>query len=574
MPHLANLSRFRLPAFVLAVALLGAVGLAMVLSIREFTRKTDRVEHSYQVMAAAEAVRSAVRSVESDARGFRLSNRSADVAQFMATTPQVHAHAAELVALTRDNPAQNERSRRLQGLAAQRLRSLQRLVEAPVQADANARLTVFGGGYELMQRINALTDEILIEERELLRQRNAAAAEQANLLTAIVVAGIVLPLVLLGALMWGLARENRRSAALEREARKTLRELAESLEQRGRLSEQRRLLGVYAGLLQSSQTLDEAMAVTVRTLTELLPGAGGRCYVLRASQNQAETAARFGAEVVPSDDPLHPDSCWALRRGQPHHSGPGAGHVRCRHLAPAGEADDAWSLCVPLMAQGTSLGLLYLSGPAQCGIEAAVAESVGEQLSLAMLNLQLRETLRVQSLRDALTGLFNRRYLEENLQRELLRCERRGLPLSVIMLDVDHFKRFNDQHGHTAGDALLARIGQTLQALVRGEDIACRYGGEEFAIVLPETGRAEALQRAEEIRRAIAATTVLHLRRTLGPTTASLGVAVFPGDGDAPAALIECADAALYRAKAAGRDRVVEAAALQREAQAPPAVRT
>lgn len=211
------------------------------------------------------------------------------------------------------------------------------------------------------------------------------------------------------------------------------------------------------------------------------------------------------------------------------------------------------------MAQGASLGMLHVSArveDVERDAHSDALEAIAEQLSLALANLQLRETLRVQSIRDPLTGLFNRRYLEENLLREIQRCERRSLPLSVLMLDVDHFKRFNDQHGHAAGDALLSKIGQTLSAMTRSEDIACRYGGEEFTIVLPETDAADARRRAEEIRVAIGSTTVQYMRQSLGPNTASIGIATFPEDGDHPERLLAIADAGLYRAKAAGRGQV------------------
>ncbi len=141
------------------------------------------------------------------------------------------------------------------------------------------------------------------------------------------------------------------------------------------------------------------------------------------------------------------------------------------------------------------------------------------------------------------------------------RCARQGLPLSLLMLDIDHFKRFNDQHGHAAGDAVLAHVGRTLQSLIRNEDLACRYGGEEFTIVLPEATAAVALERAEAILSATASTTIVHLRSTLGPVTASIGAATFPGDGATVDVLFGFADAALYRAKAEGRNRVVHTAA-------------
>ena len=549
-----------LPAFVLATALLLVVGVAMVSSIRSLTRSIEWVEQSYQVMAAAEAARAATRSVESSARGYRLVGRNSLLAEYLATQPQADARAAELVDLTADNPVQHRRANHLQGLIAQRLAELQHLVDLQheqgiLRAQQESTAST---GFEQMRRISGLTEQLLAHERMLLAIRHSETEHQRNLMTGVVIAGLALPLLLLGALLWGLARENRRSQALEREAQTSLRELADAMEQRGRLSEQRRMIGAYAGLLQSCQSLEEAMRVTAQLFADMLQQAGGRCYVLRASQNLAETAATFGQETLLSDNLMPPDSCWGLRRGQPHRSGPGTGTVRCAHLHVEDSADDAWTLCVPLIAQGASLGLLHVNGAGQGNDgDVAMIEAIAEQLSLAMVNLQLRESLRVQSLRDPLTGLYNRRYLEESLQREVLRCERRGLTLSVLMLDVDHFKRFNDQHGHAAGDAMLASVAQTLRAMTREEDFACRYGGEEFTVVLPETDSTGAQRRAEEIRKAIAATTVLHLRKQLGPATASIGIATFPADARTPNKLLELADAALYRAKAAGRDRVV-----------------
>src|SRR5690606_31677351 len=146
--------------------------------------------------------------------------------------------------------------------------------------------------------------------------------------------------------------------------------------------------------------------------------------------------------------------------------------------------------------------------------------------------LSLRERLRLQSIRDPLTGLFSRRYLEESAARELARCERRDCPLSLLMLDIDHFKAFNDLHGHAGGDALLARFGKLLAEHSRGEDIACRYGGEEFTLILPEAPAEAALQRAEAIRAAVGGMRVRHMDRELPKVTVSIGVATFPADGD------------------------------------------
>jgi two-component system, cell cycle response regulator len=168
-----------------------------------------------------------------------------------------------------------------------------------------------------------------------------------------------------------------------------------------------------------------------------------------------------------------------------------------------------------------------------------------------------REALRTQAIRDPLTGLFNRRYMGEALERELRRAEHGGQPVSLVMLDVDHFKRFNDTSGHQAGDDLLTRIGSLLQARTRREDIACRYGGEEFLLILPGAPLEAARRRAEELRQAIGETTVEHRGRPLDRISASAGVACFPEHGTNTDELLRAADVALYRAKELGRDRVV-----------------
>jgi len=231
----------------------------------------------------------------------------------------------------------------------------------------------------------------------------------------------------------------------------------------------------------------------------------------------------------------------------------------CPHLSDSPPA----YLCVPMMAQGEALGVLHLAAAQEqmrlTEAHQGLAQTVAEQLSLALANLRLRETLRNQSIRDALTGLFNRRYLEETLERELYRAARSQHPLGIIMLDLDHFKHFNDTFGHDAGDLVLRELGQLLQAHIRGSDIACRYGGEEFTLILPEAPLETTRERAETLRIAVKRLVVQHRGQPLGALSMSLGVAAFPEHGAAADGLLHMADQALYQAKREGRDRVVVA---------------
>lgn len=325
------------------------------------------------------------------------------------------------------------------------------------------------------------------------------------------------------------------------------------------------VLGKMGELLQACSNMAEAHSVIAHSAQKLFPGEPGALCMQSASRNFVEVVASWGEE--PSTQRVFsPDDCWALRRGRAHVVEDTAEGPNCRHLSsPLPQA----YLCLPLVAHGEAMGLLCLTRPGTAEgalpplleTRKMVASTLGEQSALALANLRLRETLRSQSVRDPLTGLFNRRYMEETLEREIRRAERSGRPLSVMMLDLDHFKQFNDTFGHSAGDALLRELGTMLRANLRAGDIACRFGGEEFVLILPEAALDCARTRAEQFREAAKHLNVSHLGESLGPMTVSLGVAAFPEHGTSGEALLETADAALYRAKSEGRDRVVVAAA-------------
>jgi diguanylate cyclase (GGDEF)-like protein len=218
---------------------------------------------------------------------------------------------------------------------------------------------------------------------------------------------------------------------------------------------------------------------------------------------------------------------------------------------------------VPLTAQGAALGVLCLrlaaSSPAAPGGQQRLAQTVADSLALAFSNLQLRDTLRQQSIRDVLTGMFNRRYMEESLEREIRRAARPGYPVGLIMLDLDHFKSFNDTFGHAAGDLLLRTVGEFLSVHIRAGDVACRFGGEEFVLILPEASLEITRQRAEHLREEIRHLNPEYRGQRLGPMTVSAGVAAYPTHGRDAEQLLRAADEALYLAKHAGRDRVAAA---------------
>jgi diguanylate cyclase (GGDEF)-like protein len=551
--------RIRIAMLWSALLMLAVVAAATVVSFRRAAASFAWVEHTYQVIGGLQEYRATIREAESSARGYRLTRSPALRQQLLQAEPAVAAQLQQLGAMVSDNSVQTQRLRRLRDLSSEDLALSRALLAIPEHAALPEQL--LDAGSHTMRRIEALVGPMLATELSLLALRREQTVFEGRLLMGVTFGGTILSAWLLLWLMRGLAVEITRSRALERQTREAASGLEHSLAELALVSEQRGALARYASLLQSCHDVEEALRITGHVVSELIPDAGGRCYLLRASQDMAETAIAFGAPAVGSAEILQPDQCWALRRGRPYVVPHLADGVRCTHVDAGATGSGSWSLCVPLLAQGTALGLLHVNGNSAAGAATApmLLESVAEQLGLALVNLQLREKLRMQSLRDPLTGLYNRRYLDESLQREVVRCQRRGLPLAVLMLDVDHFKAFNDNNGHAAGDALLAAIAKALLSCTRSEDLACRYGGEEFTVVLVETNATDAMARAEQIRSVIAGTTVQHLKRTLGPCTASLGLAMLSDTALTPSELLEQADAALYRAKAGGRDCVVAA---------------
>ena len=224
-------------------------------------------------------------------------------------------------------------------------------------------------------------------------------------------------------------------------------------------------------------------------------------------------------------------------------------------------------MCLPLTARGNLIGLLHLRKASLTTEQATQSLSsmsgmaiiFSEQLSLAISNVKLTESLSRQSVQDPLSGLFNRRYMEESLGREIARAKRMQTQIGVVMADLDHLKVFNDTYGHTAGDLVIAQVGQVLKQKIRGSDIACRYGGEEFVIILPESSPEDTYKRADELREEMKRMELISQGQLLSSVTISMGIATYPKDGATADDLLRAADAALYKAKETGRDKVVTA---------------
>ncbi len=367
----------------------------------------------------------------------------------------------------------------------------------------------------------------------------------------------------LGALLIVLARMLRERKQTARQLEQKAGQLAEAVELSGRHN---RELRTVAGMLRAIEALPSSQdtgPAVARGFTRLLPGVGGTFFALCNGETTLCRLAQWG-DTSSQPEKVGLDDCWALRHGARYrttgYDEPGCGHYRNR----AGDEDHAARLCIPLVTHEELVGMIHLEGLAH---ERSVREeqerlavTVGEQLALALGNARLRESLRRQSVLDPLTGLFNRRYFDETLKRELARSRRMAAPLSLVVLDVDHFKRVNDGFGHAAGDAVLRAIAQLVRQSIRDCDVACRYGGEELVILMPDCMQEDAARRAEALRADIAGAPPMHDGAGADVITASFGVAEYPKHGPDAESLFWAADKALYKAKREGRNRVVAAA--------------
>ncbi|ROT93945.1 diguanylate cyclase [Altererythrobacter sp. FM1] len=311
--------------------------------------------------------------------------------------------------------------------------------------------------------------------------------------------------------------------------------------------------------MQGCDTPREIGGVAERFIPVIAPRFAGALYLLDQSRN-VMTRLSSWSEPTHSLAEFPTISCWALRRGTFHRPSGTALDIPCNHVIQGDTSVD--TICIPLTAQDETLGLLYFEAIDSLKVEQKARDvylnMLAENIALALANLHLRDALRASALTDPLTGLGNRRSLDKVLEQVAANTLKAGHPLSCLMLDVDNFKRFNDSHGHDAGDAILRQVGASLRDFTRDGALAFRYGGEEFVLLLPDVDLRTAVERAEEIRTHIASVRISFSGREVGPVTVSIGVATSP-DLETWTDLIATADSALLRAKQAGRNRVVVA---------------
>jgi diguanylate cyclase (GGDEF)-like protein len=395
---------------------------------------------------------------------------------------------------------------------------------------------------EMVTTIGTAVDQVL-DATDLRMRTHDNRIQAATMLVLLMQlgAGLLAILGLLYAFRSSATEADGRAAALEA-ADKARRQVARLFE--------------MADVLQSASDHADANAVLKATAVDLVPGFSGALYVFNNSRDRlvlSTTWARAENDALP--ETINPNACWALKRGKPHLNRGDSTKLCCAH-----HIGSETSLEIPMIARGEIVGLLQLFAS---GISAeerlehitALGSALADGMSLALANMALREKLRNQALRDPLTGLYNRRYMEDCLQRFVRLAERENREISLIMVDLDHFKRLNDEHGHSFGDQVLRDAALTLTGSLRETDIVCRFGGEELVVILPDCPLERAADKAELLRLRIE-----ELSNTHGADiSASFGVASVPHTSQSVTDLLQAADQALYKAKQAGRNQVARA---------------
>ena len=324
-------------------------------------------------------------------------------------------------------------------------------------------------------------------------------------------------------------------------------------------NQEMRVLSDMLTMLQFVADMDEAYSVIGQHLNQLFDLYHGELLTLDEIKQELLVRYSWG-DTFRLRDAFQLNDCWALRTGKPFFSEENNTPLHCHHIQPGISSS---LFCVPVMIDASTMGCISIASLAN---HARITEdnrrlilAVADQIGLALTNIKLKQHLREQAIHDGLTGLYNRLYLEETFERELYRLERNNQPLSVLMIDLDHLKGINDIYGHAAGDAALRELGKLIKKNIRASDMPCRYGGDEFILVMPETKLDTAVRRAERIADAFRHLSIPFGTQTLGDFSLSIGVASAPVHGHTRQDLLDAADKALYDAKNSGRDRVVSA---------------
>ncbi|HZD48026.1 MAG TPA: diguanylate cyclase [Silvibacterium sp.] len=515
-------------------------------SAQRLSLSRDWLEHSQSVLSDLEQQSQRLDRLESNLQLYLLTHDENNLRNGQSTVVSFYSGALHLQQVVNDNAAQVARAQELENNASLLVKTVDSFTtESPFPSK---QLFACRQVLAVMQAA----------ERELLTQRTATAKSNASQSLAISVSFTVLSLAVVLVLFGFLLRDALHRRQYEERLSETNEKLAGTIRALERQARESDLLTAARDELQLSMNADQAQQSAVRYLGQLLPGTNGGICLIDDSRQLVEVDATWNGATALLDG-FAPDACCGLRSGRTRWRRAGQSEVHCTHFASKPPEN---YLCLPLVAHGETLGMVYV----ECGSSGIAAmvdanlralQQMVELASIRIAGLNLRTILEHQSIRDGLTNLFNRRFMEIALDRELRRALRHQKPLAVLMLDIDHFKLLNDTYGHEAGDVVLREVAAVMRQAVRSEDTICRYGGEEFVAILPELGIDDAFARAESIRHLVSELRLYYRGEALREITISIGLAVYPQNGESLDQLLSLADRALYEAKHLGRNRVV-----------------
>jgi len=533
-----------------AVLFTVAAGSTVYKNTRNLISESGWVQHTQEVLSSLQHVSLLIERIEYRTRLYTLSGNEEQLSRARASSNQMDGTLAHLRALVADNAYQIGNVQTLDACTREVAQSVNNFTPKSVLPESSLQ--------RCQQAIGLMTDR----EQWLLQDRSKRS--QSNSLTSIgsEFGFVGLSLISLVVLFGFLLRDALRRQRMGKETTLTNERLARSVNALEDRAHESRLLNAARDELQLCVDVQQVYQSAALSFSRLLMGTSGALCMINNSRQLVEVVSTWqGSEAELAVEDFHPpESCCGLRSGQPRWRQPGVSEIHCNHFGGGGPER---YLCKPIVAHGNAVGMLYVQCDSEELLQATNRRMDGirqlvQLTGMAVATLNLRSKLENQSIRDSLTGLFNRHFMQISLERELARAARRNQLLAVYMLDLDHFKKFNDTYGHAAGDSVLKAIAEIFRHSIRTEDIACRYGGEEFTIMLPDVTPTVAYERAESIRRAVANLRVPLDKEVYGEFTVSIGVAIYPNDGDAADLLLRRADQALYRAKRSGRNQVVQ----------------
>jgi diguanylate cyclase (GGDEF)-like protein len=535
-------------AFVLMLAFLVAMAWDSFSRTRELLSSQEFVERTNNVLHEMDGVEDSLQNAREAALHYVLTPEKEDLVDFDEAVRRIWSRLDRVASRVKDDPGYPQRIEQLSRWITEELRQLSDNMRT------EKTLLIFHSpeADSKRDRVRDAIQKFKDDQERLLSQRNEAARARAHEVERSVSVRIGGFSALMAVLFLLVIRESRKLRIAEQNALNAQTRLETSLQQLQVETESGKLLNDLQANLQICVNPPEAYEVLGGYAQRFIPGSAGAVFAIDSSRNLMGVMASWGDSLSPTQHILSPEDCCAMRGGRLHLRGELSHGLCCRHFS--GSIPEAY-ICLPLAALGETLGILHISAPSSemfTTARLAMIQQAGEYAALRLANLRLREKLHDQSIRDPLTGLYNRRFLEATLEQELHRSSRHHTGLGVIMADIDKFKLFNDSFGHTAGDIVLKEVGALLRRSVRTEDIVCRYGGEEFLIVLPDTTLESVRERAETMREAIANLELQHAGHALGKITVSLGLS-FSQDGVlAPDILLRYADEALYESKRRG----------------------